>query len=329
MNIKLFQISVWFIFCFGSVNLNLHAFDQVVIWGHKYPTHTHHFIHNAFYIAFNYLGYPTYWWDDNDDVSSFDFTGSLFITEGQVDGKIPVQDDCQYILHNIDTSKYQTLSKKNWILLQVYTDDVLAYPHLIKVEPCVFYDIPGKCVYMPWATDLLPDEIDQMKKNVTTLKKEKKVYWIGTIGDGRFGNINQLTPFMKACKENEIEFIHIGPGNASLEKSKELLSHSYLAPTIVGKWQQDKNYIPCRIFKNISYGQMGVTNSYRVYELFDKKIVYNADTYHLFYDAKRRLATLTLADIYELMDVVKNKHTYINRIHTLLDFLEIVQNTYP
>ena len=58
------------------------------------------------------------------------------------------------------------------------------------------------------------------------------------------------------------------------------------------------------IFKNISYGQMGVTNSLRVYELFEGKIVYDPDTKELFRKACERLKTFTQEDLYELMDFV-------------------------
>lgn len=105
---------------------------------------------------------------------------------------------------------------------------------------------------------------------------------------------------------------------------QRLITSAYLAPAIVGEWQKKVGYIPCRIFKNISYGQLGVTNSRHVYELFDHKIVYNPDTYQLFFDAKKRLETITLDEIYELMDLVKTKHTYVNRIQTILDYLKFL-----
>ena len=35
---------------------------------------------------------------------------------------------------------------------------------------------------------------------------------------------------------------------------------SRIAPAIAGKFQVDINYLPCRMFKNISYGQLGITN---------------------------------------------------------------------
>ena len=73
---------------------------------------------------------------------------------------------------------------------------------------------------------------------------------------------------------------------------------------------------------------MGITNSERVNELFENKLVYNPDTYQLFYDAKKRLQTMNFLELFELMDLVKAKHTYINRIYTLLDFLNLVKAHY-
>lgn len=299
------------------------AFDKVVIWGHKLHSHTHSYIHNAFYIAFKHLGYDTYWFDNSDDVSGFDFANTLFLTEGQVDQKIPVRDDCRYILHNCNRDKYESLKKEHVVALQVYTDAVLSNRSAAKVDPCIYYDLKHRVVYMPWATDLLPDEIDQVKAQLKKEAKENRIYWIGTVGDGRFGNVRELMPFIQACEESGIEFVK--KVNVGLQEHAHLIGASYMAPTIVGTWQAEVGYIPCRIFKNISYGQMGLTNSRRVYELFEGKIVYNADTHQLFYDAEKRMEQMSQEELFELMDLVKNKHTYLNRIATLLDFLDLVE----
>ena len=298
--------------------LAVHAFaiDKVVIWGHKLHSHTHSYIHNGFYIAFKHLGYDTYWFDNLDDVSQVDFSNSLFLTEGQVDQNIPLRSDCIYILHNVDGSKYKDIPKK--ITLQVYTDDVLRY-HLHQVEPCIYYDIKDLAIYMPWATDLLPDEIEAMKS--TILEKTDQIFWIGTVGDGIFGNRSELMPFINACEKNKITFNvkHY----KSTEEHKILIAKSYMAPAIVGSWQKEKGYIPCRIFKNISYGQIGITNSKRVYELFGQKIVYDPNTSQLFYKAKEKLEKLDKTELMELMDLVKNKHTYVQRIQTILRFIDL------
>lgn len=302
--------------------MHLYAFDKVIIWGHKLHTHTHSYIHNGFYRAFKELGYETFWFDDLDDVSSFDFSNSLFLTEGQVDHKIPLRQDCVYIAHNPSSTKYATLKT---LYLLVYTDDILSYPAYQKIENGIYYDRSAPAIVIPWATDLLPKEIEEMEEKLGTFPKTKEVWWIGTLGltDHQFSNFSEIDPFRKAAEESGIQFIHSCPWGRpmSVEDHIQKIASSFMAPAIVGKWQKKQGYIPCRIFKNISYGNMGITNSYRTWELFEKKIVYNPDTYQLFYDAIEAMKTYTLEDQKEMMEFVKNKHTYINRTETLLECL--------
>ena len=181
---------------------------------------------------------------------------------------------------------------------------------------------------MPWATDLLPYEIDQIKKELSSIKKDKVARFIGTCWGGTHGNIDKADQFRRACDEYGIPFEVTGGWQCGMdvdpEKNIDLIKKAYLAPTLVGQWQCENGYIPCRIFKNISYGQFGITNSETVYKLFNKKIVYNQDPYKLFYDAIEYAKNLDINELYDQMDFVKNKHTYLNRIDTLLWFLKLV-----
>ena len=301
------------------------SFNKVIIWGHKLHSHTHSYIHGAFYRAFEYLGNDTYWFDDSDDLKGFDFSHSLFITEGQADKYIPLRDDCRYILHNCTSSKYNYLKQKgNCIALQVYTHDCLPR-NVQRLDDCVYMDISDQCIYMPWATDLLPHEIDYIQEELMLRApfKERAVYFIGTIGGGTFGNSNHIEDFKRACDENAVAFIH--QINLSLEETIACTQHSIMAPAIQGDWQIENGYIPCRIFKNISYGALGATNSETVWKLFNKKIIYNPDCYQLFYDVQARNATITLNEQLEIMDLVKNKHTYLNRIEHILFFMNSIK----
>lgn len=310
-----------------SLSISGHPeFDKVVIWGHKLYSHSHSFIHYGFFKAFNHLGYKTYWFDHKDDISNFDFSNSLILASGQDDRSIPIRQDCFYILHNCDLNKYkQIVDQKNYIILQVYTNDILNR-NLQKIEDCVYIDSQDRCIYLPWATDLLPDEIELQKKDVSLNYSNKSACFIGTIEHGgRFSNKQEVENFFQECKKNQFKIISHGMyGNnksVTLEENLSLVKNSLLAPAIQGKWQAEVGYIPCRIFKNISYGKLGITNSKTVYDLFQKKIVYNPNTRQLFYDAMSVLKKISTKDIFEMMDLVKERHTYINRIETILKFL--------
>jgi hypothetical protein len=134
---------------------------QVVLWGHKLHSHTHSYIHNAFVIAFKHLGYTTLWLDNRDDISKIDFTNTLFITEGQVDGNIPILSNCYYILHNCNMDKYSSLPIDNYIILQVYTNDVINKHKSTEIDKSTLTYYKDNTLYMPWATDLLPEEINE------------------------------------------------------------------------------------------------------------------------------------------------------------------------
>jgi len=301
-----------------------YPFASVVIWGHKIQSgHTHSWIHYAFYKAFRHLGYNTLWLDNNDVIAHIDFSNSLFITEGQVDQNIPKRADCRYILHNCTRPPYQSLFEQdNCLLLQVFTYDVLERD-VREIAPFIFTDLKQRIMYMPWATDLLPHEIDQQKQQVSLRKKSDIIYWVGTLCHGTFGNWEEITPFMTAAQNAGIRFQQHKDQNA--HNCMTRIQQSYMAPAIVGTWQKEKGYIPCRIFKNISYGQMGITNSKAVSDLFEGKIVYNPNTYQLFFDAQQKLATMDLQELHKMMDFVRDHHTYITRIKQLLGFMNDVK----
>jgi hypothetical protein len=285
-----------------------------VVWGHKLHSHTHSYVHEGFARAFAYLGYDVHWLDDSDDVSGVDFRGALFVTEGQVDRRIPIRDDCKYVLHNCDAARYAAVAG-NCLKLQVYCARNIRSARFDRVGPAAYY--ADGILFQPWATDLLPHEICL---DCASWQRERVSYWIGTIGSGRFGNVGELEGYQRACQEGGVTFMQ--RGSVSRDTHIGFIQRSSLAPAITGTWQLGEGYIPCRIFKNISYGQLGVTNSAAVNELFDDQLVCNPDTYQLFadgQDALRRPGSVTR--VRELMQTVRETHTFVHRINTILQVL--------
>lgn len=90
----------------------------------------------------------------------------------------------------------------------------------------------------------------------------------------------QWDKFSAWCKKNNIIY-HCRGGysgdNVSPEENENLIKKSIIAPTLQSDWQIENKYIPCRIFKNISYGKMGIVNNPAINELFDYKLIYNSD----------------------------------------------------
>jgi len=292
---------------------------KVILWGWKNTENTFHYIHAAYFKAFKSIGAEVYWLDDNSDISGLDFSNTLFFTEGQVDKNIPIRDDCFYLLHNCYDPKYQQLKDKNiCFTMQTYTDDVLKYK-IPCSEDGVYADYEGKCIYFFWPTDLLPNEIEANKPNVVFNKGSKIINWVGTVGKGTFGNWDEIANFKRACFENGISWFD--GMNISNEDNIKMIKDSYIAPTITGTWQTNVGYVPCRAAKNISYGQVLVTSSPRIAAMFSEYTIYDKDPYQLFYTAKEILSKMPISDLHKQMDYVKEKHTYLSRINSILNFI--------
>ncbi len=327
MKLKFFFVLIWLIW-HGLVSADTELpINKIVIWGYKLHSHTHSYIHEGYFKAFKHLGYKTYWFDSNDKIDGFDFSRSLFFTEGNCDKEIPIREDCFYVLHNCFSKKYEQLyAIGHCVTLQMYWNS-LKDSEAIHIDEFSFYNIKKRTICMPWATNLLPHEIDEVKKNIPTLKKPY-AYFVGSRHGDSNNTAGVLDSFGRACAENGIKFVVTGLYSTRTkitdDQHKQLIETSMLAPALQGKLQVDSGYIPCRIFKNISYGQLGVTNSKTVYEFFKKKIVYNPDSYRLCYDALARLKSITPDEIYEMMDYVRDNHTYVNRVNVLLNVMNMV-----
>ena len=317
---------------------------KYVVWGFKNFYHTHAHIHEGFYRALKLTDKEVQWLDHGSDLSKVDFSDTLFITE-HVAAKngMPVRDDCFYVVHGMsdDAECRSVVNVHNRLSWNVYHDFSHVYgtqgnpaahgittmqiPLTDKIwlaEDTPFYP-REKHIDFRWATDLIPSEIEANKPGII-LTDKRIIHWVGTQWHV---NEKELTAFKKACAENGVEFSAIGAGQkgvVSIEDNIRLVRESYFAPAIVGSHHIVEGYAPCRIFKNISYGRMGITNSPRVNSIFGGKLIFNTDPYQLFYDAVDQLKSLDVSRIHELMDEVAKKHTYLNRIDAILKAARVI-----
>ncbi len=290
-------------------------YKNVIIWGHPLYSHTQSYIHNAFFRAFKELGFNTYWFDNTEENAkkANDIGAAIYSTEGQVDSFIPLRSDCAYVTHNCEPAKYIGMRRLG---IQVATMSNSILPSLKVMSPLTYYDEQGHLLYFVWATDLLPREFDF--DSVLAAPKEDVAYWIGTIAiSGPFENISEINPFKDDCDSKGIKFEQVT--KVSIKENKELINKSYIAPTIVGKWQKEVGFMPCRIFKNMSYGELGVTNSYDVKKEFGDLVVYESDTSKMIETVGDE--RFNEERIKEGMRYVQQNHTYINRVKNILKVL--------
>jgi hypothetical protein len=310
---------------------------KIVIWGHKLSKtrHTQAYIHYGFSRAFAAIGHEVSWLDNDDDVSGMNFDNCTFLTEGQVDGKIPLNKSCRYVVHNGSEEKYTGLHKLN---IQIFHNAIasnisLYHPTFSTNKPLLkindyTYVTSDTCVptlYQPWATDLLPDEIKL--ENARNEMNNRECVWVGSYGDRttEFQNTVELDLFFEECRKNDMAVTIVNPWTnpISNQVNRRMVNHAFMAPSIQGPWQVKYGYAPqCRILKNISYGHMGITNNHLVNSLFDNKLVCDEDCVKLFYKSLEKKNDPRLLDeIRFIMSEVKEKHTFVNRAETILGVL--------
>ena len=303
--------------------------DKIIIWGHKLHSHTHSYIHNSFTKCFSHLGYKTYWFEDlPENTSKIDFNNSLFLTCGGYCKYMPILNSSFYLLHNVDNPYTNLkLTNNNYMNFQVYTHDCIDRDIPCQELPFHYYTNNNDIhtIYFPWATDLLPEEIENNILNIDNIIKVRKeeINFIGMPTD-EWGIVSNL------CKDSPIQYIQHGgtfdsnsTKNRSIKENMELIQSSIVAPAIQTKWQVEKGYIPCRIFKNISYGKMGLTNSITVNKLFNNKLIYSDNIQELLKKGMDFEYNITQNKdiVIELMNNVKNNHTYVNRCNFILNYL--------
>ena len=316
---------------------------RYLIWGYKNVYHTHSHIHEGFYRALKLSGKDVQWLDSADDISNMDLSNTLIITNHDcvnnsywpwskpIKSILPISDECFYAIHGLNDHPELLdvfRNRKNYISWNVLSMRAMRSSlGLSAMEPMqneilmgddAPFDLDRKHLEFRWATDLLPFEIEQNKPSEMLSLKRPIINWVGTIWHV---NKIELSEFSRACKEDGVTFVQIGAkenSHVSIEDNIKLVRDSYMAPAISGTHHLTEGYAPCRIFKNISYGQFGVTNNKKVNEIFGGKLIYNPDPYKLYFEAKERLQSIRVEELYELMDEVASKHTYLNRIEFLI-----------
>jgi hypothetical protein len=154
------------------------------------------------------------------------------------------------------------------------------------------------------------------------LKRENAIYFCGSLsGSGICENLSNWLPFINECKKHGIAFYHNDPWKNPLsdDKVKELVQKSILGIDIRGPEHARTGIITCRIFKNVSYGHLGLTNSEEIYKEMDGNCIYNPNPQELFHIGMEKRTDYET--IKKSMLYVKENHTYINRITSMFSIL--------
>ena len=317
---------------------------KIILWGF-YPQNgvlqnTISYVWNSFYNAFKYLDYDVYWFP-NQKIENFDFSNCIFISEGYDDSEIPLDKTSTYFVHcAYNPEKY--LGKVRKFIDMRYNLKKIDHPNYVyeldkentKMDIGCYYEPStnqvidfknGKVsyriddfdkIYIGWATNLMPNEINE---DDVYYPRSNKVYFLGSLSsDGKYANIPLIEEFARECQKNNIEFAlnNFSANQLTEEDYIRLCKESLLGFDIRCQADVEWGRISCRLYKNMSYGHLGMTNCYEAYKELDEHCIYNESSSGLFYDA------IAKKDDYEFIkkgvNYIKEYHTYVNRVKSMM-----------
>lgn len=330
------------------------SFKNIIVWGYPLHTHTQSYIHASWVKAFSALRDNVFWFTDENHPSNdtFDYSNSIFIAEGYADINIPINESSVYFINfAIHPEKYinkgariidirlavdeindVNISWKKEGRNIISLSDFTQYEKLENNEDVnsrhrgdVISPMKYECIYLYWATDLLPHEFNYESVNKI---REKKIYYIGSSYETQ-----NYSCFKNCAEQHGIEWIKSDPWSTpiSFEENRRLIENSFLAPDFrptgtdgdvaTFGFKNGKNHlaiglVPCRIFKNISYGQVGITDSAGIKAFCKEHVEYDEDMSILFDKASEQ--STNIEKIKKSMKWVEENHTYIHRVRDLI-----------
>ena len=341
------------------------SLTKVIVWGFPLHTHTHSYVHAAWVKAFQAIKTEVHWFHDGEhpDPATFDYSNALVITEGYADDRLPVLASNVYVVHVCrNPAKYLDAGAR-LIDLRYHMKSINDYNYVfdleaksastVRVSDATIYEAAAssddlseryrltpkrryEAIYMYWATNLLPNEI-QLDDRFIEPDVPLMTVFVGTISPG---NATEIEALRRGCNQAGIRVAHVDPWRnpVSFEEGRRLVQRSIIAPDIRGSGDPSKvslgetgtchkknGYVACRLFKSISYGKLGATNSKAVLTMLGDEgaelVVCDEDETRLVDACMRERGNHDL--VRRQMEWVRDFHTYISRIDDLVHVLTL------
>jgi hypothetical protein len=297
-------------------------FRKVVVWGLRHQWHSHRFIHKAFAETFERLGVPVVWTDYTSDPETIE-RGDFVITSNAYgrgtkgNPLAPFRDGAYYCFHGFLHSGYRgddrpprhEIAPEHCLNLEVFVNKALAASD--RWDVVTYFDRPSKTLHQPWGTNLTEDRFRS-----PVVSRSPFVFWVGAIWDNEQGqgNLAEIAELRQVLRDRSLRFVHLKFVPDWVNVSA--IRRSRVAPAIAGGWQVDENYLPCRMFKNVSYGQLGISNVPKFAELYAGCHAPGATIEELIENALLLPRTDRLRVIAEQQEVTR-RHTYVHKIRNI------------
>lgn len=284
--------------------------------------HTNTYFFEGFYKAAQFLNLDAFWIENQEDLENIVDEKTIVLCEGSHFPDLNKQLNCKYVLHSIPSywrERYLELSEiKQCLHLDLFKKKALKYS---KIDELTYFDEKEFTLYQPWAGNLMPSEIMDIDylKNIDY----KFSYYIGLLYDDGSQKANALNRSLSESKK--ITQIKCVTG-ASHSTTKELTLKSSICLDIRYDHHLEIGYVPCRIFKTLSFGREIYVNSKYIKDYLKNipfvKYYKNGECLKNQYDKFCSMNTSMREALYKekifTLNRIKEKHTFVNRLNNIL-----------
>lgn len=284
-------------------------FKKTIVWGlHSPILNSFRHIYGGYYSTLEKLQVPAIWVDDEIENNKLVNKGDLVIVANLSATNLRPKKGVYYCTHNFDDQMSEGMEESKHLRLQVYTNPAKEVGH--KVEDGRYFSKKDRTLFQPWGTNVFPTDFMKPVFN----RGSHLVYWIGSIWDNELhqGNLEEIKE-LKTALLKKLIFLR-NPKFVSDEIGINLIRKSRIAPAVGGKWQVDNNYMPCRMFKNISYGQLGMSNVPILNEMYHGAGVFDSDIKALVKKGLSLNEKEWTSILKSQQEITKHSFTYVNSL---------------
>lgn len=244
---------------------------RLVVWGLRRKYDTYRYIHAGFAAAGTRLGWQVDWVEDDEANQPAVTSDSLVVGVNLCQKYLPVVPGARYVIHNNERPDLaEVIHEGSGINLQTWTFDCPGAP--LDGQQAIRYNESTRTLFQPWGTSI--PESNWSRPNVST---SKFVFWVGSIWDNDLGQGNRavIAQLQGALRAAGRRLVHLWRTPEILHK--KLIQFSGLRPAVCGQWQATNGYIPCRAFKNLSFGALPISNNRAINTALGESIPYYTD----------------------------------------------------
>jgi len=236
------------------------AKEHLVVWGLRRRYDSYRYIQAGFAEAGARLGWHVDWVEDLVRNQWVVKPGSLVVSANICQRFLPEVPRVRYVIHNNERTDLESIiSGGKGLNLQVWTFQCAGVP--IHGHTCFRFNIESRTLFQPWGTP-----IPKACWERPSISSKNFVFWVGSVWNNALGqgNLDVIRDLSAALKLRGLTFFHPWPRLVSQSLHRKLIIASRLRPAVCGSWQSENGYIPCRAFKNLSFGGLPITNNQAV-----------------------------------------------------------------